>query len=399
MAIGGSDHRAGADVESGIYLDYQASTPLDPRVSEAMAPYWIERCGNPHSGEHAFGWAADEAVEKARAQVSEAVGADPDEIVFTSGATEANNIAVLGMARAADRARTKVVVSAIEHKSVLAAARALAEEGYEVAVVPVDRDGVVDLAAVEATVDGRTAVVSIMAVNNEIGTVQPISRISEVCRAAGAPLHVDAVQALAFLPIDVEEMGVDLLSLSAHKVYGPKGVGALYVRRALRPRPRPILFGGGQEGGLRPGTLPVPLVVGFGAACSILIRERENDTAHALSLRDALLHIVYHRIPSARINGTMRARHPGNLNLMFPEVEANILINHLQPQLGLSSGSACASGFQEPSHVLRAMGLTESEAMSSIRFGFGRFTTEADIERAAMLACSAVQWLTESLAQ
>lgn len=382
--------RAEGRMGSGVYLDYQASTPLDPRVAEAMAPYWAEYCGNAHSGEHAFGWAADRAVEDARAKVANLVGADPDEIVFTSGATEANNLALLGMVRAATSERRKVVVSAIEHKSVLAAARALTEEGFELTVVPVGPNGVVDLGAVASAVDSHTAVVSVMAVNNEVGTVQPLHQIAEACHAVGAPFHVDAAQAMTFLPIDVAETGMDLMSLSAHKCYGPKGVGAVYVRRGLSPRPRPLAFGGGQEGGLRPGTLPVPLCAGFGEACSILRREQANDALHAAALRDRFLRELRARLPDVIVNGTMAGRHPGNLNLHFPGVEASLLLNALQPHVAASSGSACTSGFQEPSYVLRAMGLTPSEAASSVRFGMGRFTTEADVIRATELVASAV---------
>lgn len=373
---------------AGIYLDCQASTPVDPRVVEAMALYWTDYCGNPHSTEHAFGWVADEAIEAARIQVAAAVGADADEIVFTSGATEANNMAVLGGARAAPQGRNKIVVTAIEHKSVLAAARALVEEGFELTVVPVGHDGILDPERLASVVDGRTALVSVMAVNNEIGTIQPIAGIAATCRAAGAAFHVDAAQALAFLPIDVAEIGVDLMSLSSHKAYGPKGVGALYVRRGLTPRPRPITFGGGQEGGLRPGTLPVPLCVGFGTTCQILGSERERDVVVSSSLRDMLLKSIQNRLPDVRVNGTLSDRHPGNLNLLIPGVEADLLLNALQPEIAASSGSACSSGIQEPSHVLRAIGLTQIEAMSSVRFGIGRFTTVEQTNLAAELICS-----------
>lgn len=382
--------RAEGRMGSGIYMDYQASTPLDPRIAEAMTPYWTEYCGNTHSSEHAFGWAADDAVEGARAKVAYIISADPDEIFFTSGATEANNIALLGMARAAGPTRRKVIVSAIEHKSVLAAARALTGEGFEIAIIPVSADGIIDLGAITAAIDGRTALVSVMAVNNEVGTTQPLRQIADICQVAGVPFHVDAAQALTFLSIDVAEIGIDLMSLSAHKCYGPKGVGAIFVRRGLSPRPRPLAFGGGQEGGLRPGTLPVPLCVGFGEACSILERERTKDTAHASALGCDFLRELRTRLTDVRINGTMVGRHPGNLNLHFPGVEASLLLNALQPHVAASSGSACTSGFQEPSHVLRAMGLTPLAAASSVRFGIGRFTTEADIIRAADLVASAV---------
>lgn len=379
--------RAGC-LGEGIYLDYQASTPLDPRVAEVMAPYWAEYCGNPHSIEHAFGWAADEAVEAARGQIAASVRADADEIVFTSGATEANNMAVLGVARAAPSGKNKIVVSAIEHKSVLASARALVDNGFELTVIPVGNDGIVDLERLSSVVDERTALVSVMAVNNEIGTVQPVSEIAAICRATGAAFHVDAAQGLAFLRIDVTEIGADIMSLSSHKAYGPKGVGALYVRRGLTPRLRPIMFGGDQEGGLRPGTLPVPLCVGFGEACRILDAEREQDISVASSLRDMLLKSIRSRLPDVKVNGPLSNRHPGNLNLLIPGVEAGLLLNGLQPEVAASSGSACTSGFQESSHVLRAIGLTQAEAMSSVRFAVGRFTTTEQINRAAELICS-----------
>lgn len=375
---------------AGTYLDYQASTPLDPRVAEAMAPYWTEYCGNPHSTEHAFGWAADKAVEAARRQVASTVGADADEIIFTSGATESNNMAVLGATRAAPTGRNKIIVSAIEHKSVLAAARALVAEGFELIVVPVGSDGILAAERVTTAVDGRTALVSVMAVNNEIGTIQPVAEIAETCRAAGAVFHVDAAQGLASLPIDVAEIGADLMSLSSHKAYGPMGIGALYVRRGLTPRPHPIAFGGGQESGLRPGTLPVPLCVGFGAACRILDAERKHDASAASDLRNLLLETIQSRLPDVRVNGALSNRHPGNLNLLIPGVEAGLLLNSLQPEVAASSGSACTSGFQETSHVLRAIGLTQAEAMSSVRFGVGRFTTVEQVEWAAELVCSAI---------
>ena len=272
--------------KDGIYMDYQATTPADPRVVEAMRPYWSTMYGNPHSADHAFGWSADAAVETARGRVAALIGADPDEIVFTSGATEANNLAVLGLVRASPPARRRIVVSAIEHKCVLAAARAAAEEGFEVITVPVGADGIVDPRAVAAVIDERVALVSVMAVNNEIGTVQPLPEIAALCAAAGVVFHTDAAQALNALPIDVAALGADLLSLSAHKAYGPKGIGALFVRRGLHVRPKPIIHGGGQEGGLRSGTLPTPLCVGFGEACHILADERDDDAERIRLLRD-----------------------------------------------------------------------------------------------------------------
>lgn len=368
------------EASGGIYMDYQATTPVDPRVVEAMQPYWTSIYGNPHSVEHSFGWRADAAVEIARQEVASLIGADPDEIVFTSGATEANNLAVLGMARATRPTRRRIVVSAIEHKCVLAAARAATEEGFEVTTVPVGRSGVIDPRDVAAVMDHRVALVSIMAVNNEIGTVQPISAISEICAAAGAVFHTDAAQALNALSLDVEDLGVDLMSLSAHKAYGPKGVGALYVRRSLDPRPKPIIHGGGQEKGLRSGTLPTPLCVGFGQACRVLAAERDFDATRILSLRNRLVSKLMSLNGGVTVNGDPDFRHPGNLNLLFNSVDASLLLQRLHPHCAASTGSACTSGQAEPSHVLRAIGLTSEDAYSSIRLGIGRFTTENEID-------------------
>ena len=367
---------------SSIYMDYQASTPADPRVVEAMAAYWSDQCGNPHATDHALGWAADEAVEAARAQVAALIGAEPDEIVFTSGATEATNLAVLGVARGAAPERRKIVVSAIEHKCVLGAAHASGAEGFEVVIVPVGRGGVVDPDVLARVIDDRTALVSVMAVNNEIGTVQPLRAIAALCQANGVVFHSDAAQALSVLPLDVADIGVDLMSLSAHKAYGPKGMGALYVRHGITPRPRPIMYGGGQEGGLRPGTLPTPLCVGFGEACRILLTGRDDETPRIAELRDRFMSGLRALVPDAVVNGEGSVRHPGNLNVMFPGSEASLLLQRLQPNVAASTGSACTSGQPEPSHVLRAIGLTSREAESCVRFSIGRFTREGDIDEA-----------------
>ncbi|MBF0117155.1 MAG: cysteine desulfurase [Magnetococcales bacterium] len=340
-------------------------------------------------------WAASVAAEKARARIASLIGADSDEIVFTSGATESNNLAIIGMARATsfDRRRRKIIVSAIEHKSVLASAQALAKEGFETVLAPVDGNGVIDIEAFTTAIDNQVALVSLMAVNNEIGTVQPVTQIADVCRSFNVPFHIDASQALCFLPINVAEMGVDLMSISAHKSYGPKGIGALYIRRGLTPRPHPLTFGGAQEGGLRPGTLPVPLCVGFGKACEILELERSQDVDHASKMSELLLLKIRQRIPEVRKNGASIVRHPGNLNLTFLGVEAGLLLNAIQPDVAASSGSACSSGFQEPSYVLRAIGLSVIDALSSVRFSVGRFTTQDDILRASDLISTAVESL------
>jgi cysteine desulfurase len=368
----------------GIYMDYQASTPADPRVVEAMQPYWSVMYGNPHSTDHAFGWNADAAIEIARAQVAALIGADADEIIFTSGATEANNLAVLGIARASPPERRRIVVSAIEHKCVLAAARAAAEEGFDVVTVPVGAGGIVDPDALAAVVDASVALVSVMAVNNEIGTVQPLREIAAICEAAGAVFHTDAAQALSVIPIDVTTLSADLMSLSAHKAYGPKGMGALYVRRGLRIRPKPIIHGGGQEGGLRSGTLPTPLCVGFGEACRILAEERGGDAKRIRILRDRFLAELRKGVPGLTVNGDQATRHPGNLNLLFPSIDASLLLQNLHPNVAASTGSACTSGQPEPSHVLRAIGLSSEDANASIRFSVGRFTTEGDVDQAAI---------------
>lgn len=373
--------RVGA--KDGIYMDYQATTPTDPRVVEAMRPYWSAVYGNPHSTDHAFGWSADAAVEASRGQIAALIGADPDEIVFTSGATEANNLAVLGIARASPPSRRRLVVSAIEHTCVLASARAAAAEGFEVITVPVGINGIVDPRAVAAVIDDRVALVSIMAVNNEIGTVQPLAEIAAICTAVGAVFHTDAAQALSILQLNVETLGADLMSLSAHKAYGPKGVGALFVRRGLAVRPQPIIHGGGQENGLRSGTLPTPLCVGFGEACRLMASERDADVTRTRLLSDKFLARLFSVIPGLKVNGDQVARHPGNLNLLFPSIDASILLQHLQPSLAASTGSACTSGQLEPSHVLAAIGLSARDSDASIRFSIGRFTTSDEVDRAS----------------
>lgn len=368
--------------KDSIYIDYQATTPADPRVVEAMQPYWSAIYGNPHSADHAFGWSADAAVETARGHIAALIRADPDEIVFTSGATEANNLAVLGIAHASSPARRRIVVSAIEHKCVLAAARAAGDEGFEIVTIPAGADGIVDLRAIAAVVNDSTAIVSVMTINNEIGTIQPLQEIAALCAAAGAVFHTDAAQALNALPIDVAELGVDLMSLSAHKAYGPEGMGALYVRRGLGVRPKPILHGGGQEGGLRAGTLPTPLCVGFGEACRILAAERDFEVERIVALRGRLLAGLREAVPGIEVNGTLMGRHPGNLNVRFPIVDASLLLQNLHPHVAASTGSACTSGKQEPSHVLRAIGLSPQDANASIRLSIGRFTTVDDVDRA-----------------
>ena len=382
----------------GVYMDYQASTPLDPRVFAAMRAYFegAAGLGNPHAADHAYGWDADAAINRARNQIASLIGADSDEVIFTSGATEANNLALLGAARAALPARREIVVSAIEHKCVLAVGRALVDEGFALRVAPVRSDGMIDVDELGRLIGRNTAIVSVMAVNNETGVTQPIAQVGKLCRAAGALLHSDGAQALAVEPIEVDSWNVDLLSLSAHKAYGPKGIGALYVRRERRSQMRPIMFGGGQEDGLRPGTLATPLCVGFGAACQILSDERETEIERTRRLRDRLLDQLRADLPDLKVNGTLISRHPGNLNIRVPGIEAELLLAAARPKLAAATGSACTSGTTEPSHVLIAMGLSGAQAAESVRLSLGRLTRDEDVDAAASALAAAAKEVRES---
>jgi cysteine desulfurase len=381
----------------GVYLDHQASTPLDGRVFDAMVPFLTGGIGNPHAIDHGYGWQADAAISVARSAIADLIGADSDEVIFTSGATEANNLALLGAARAAPSDRRRVVISAIEHKCVLSAARALGDEGFDVVIVPVLSDGIVDIDAVRAVVDESTAIVSVMTMNNEVGSVQPIAAIGALCAAAGALFHTDAAQALAVAPVDVSRADIDFMSLSAHKAYGPKGIGALYVRREARGRIRPIMFGGGQEDGLRPGTLPTSLCVGFGRACEILRHDRSVETVRIEGLRDRLLGALRGQAPDLVLNGPSTERHAGNLNLRFPGVAADLLLASVRPRVAAATGSACNSGTVEPSHVLIAMGIGSAAAQESIRLGLGRFTTREDVDVAAAALAQALEEVRHGL--
>ncbi|GAC1339308.1 MAG: IscS subfamily cysteine desulfurase [Acetobacteraceae bacterium] len=364
-----------------IYMDNQATTPCDPRVLQAMLPWFTERFGNPHSAEHRMGLEAEDAVETARAAIAALIGAEPREIVLTSGATESNNIAIKGAARhalAMGDARRRVITVATEHKCVLESVADLAAEGFEPLVLPVQPDGRVDPAQLQDALATPTLLVSIMAVNNETGVVQDIAALAAIARAAGALFHTDAAQAAGKIPLDVAGQGIDLLSLSGHKLYGPKGIGALFVRRRPRVRLAPLFSGGGQERGLRPGTLPTPLVVGLGEACRLARAEMESDNARIAGLRDRFLARL--RVP-ATINGSREHRIPGNLNLTLP-APADALMRAV-PDLCVSTGSACSSAAIEPSYVLRAIGLDEATASRTLRLGLGRFTSPADVDFAA----------------
>ena len=374
-----------------VYLDNQSTTRCDPRVVAAMLPLFTESYGNPHSAEHALGREAEEAVEAARAEVARLLGAEPREILFTSGATESNNLAIKGAARFAALAgdgRRRIVTVRTEHKCVLEATRDLAAEGFDPVFLSVDRDGVVDHAALRAALAVPTLLVSVMAVNNEIGVVQDIAAIAAIARAAGALFHTDAAQAAGKIPLDCAAMDIDLLSLSGHKMYGPKGVGALFVRRRPRVRLQPLFSGGGQERGLRSGTLPAPLVVGLGEACRLAREEMADDAVRIGELRDRLLDQLRAGIPGLRTNGSLGARIPGNLNLTFPAATAQQLMQ-AAPDLCVSTGSACSSASIEPSYVLSALGLSAEEADRSLRIGIGRFTSAADIDYAAAALAAA----------
>jgi cysteine desulfurase len=363
-----------------IYLDHHATTPVDPRVLEAMLPFLREEFGNPASVSHAYGWTAAAAVDDARERIAGLLGAAPGSIIFTSGATEANNLAIQGVARARRRDRDHLVSVATEHPSVLDVCRALAADGFGLSLLPVAPDGLVAVTDVAAALTDRTSLVSVMAANNEIGVLQPIREIAAVCRDRRVVFHTDAAQAAGKIPLRVDDLGVDLLSISAHKFYGPKGVGALYVRP--RTRIEPLFHGGGHERGLRSGTLPVPLIVGMALALEIACEEAESEAVRLGGLRERLWAQLARDLEQIRRNGHATQRLPGNLNVSFAGIDGDRLLLALS-DVAVSSGSACSTAKPEPSHVLLALGLDEREAGSSIRFGLGRGTTQGELDRAA----------------
>ncbi len=373
-----------------IYLDHHATTPVDRRVLEAMLPFFTERFGNASSRQHRFGWEANDAVERARKQVAALVGAGTKEIVFTSGATEANNLAIKGAAEATRDKGDHIVTVATEHKAVLDPCNRLEQRGWRVSVLPVGPDGLVDLRAVDKAVTGRTTLVSVMAAHNEIGVLQPIREIAAIAHAKGALVHTDAVQAAGKVPVDVEALDVDLLSMTAHKMYGPKGAGALFVRRGLQANLTPQIDGGGQERGLRAGTLNVPGIVGFGAAAEIARAEMPGESKRLAALRDRLLDRLREVVEDVTVNGSLTARLPGNLNVSFARVDGEALLVSLEG-VAVSSGAACTAA--EPSHVLLALGLSKESALASLRFGLGRWTTEAEIDEASRMIGAVVEQL------
>ena len=380
-----------------IYADYQATTPLDPQVLERMLPFWKDSFGNPHSSDHIVGWNAAEAVRQSQTSVASLIGADQDEIIFTSGATEANNLALLGIARNAPPNRRRILVSAIEHKCVLASARTLQDrEGFTVEVIPVDEYGLVNIAALKEMLDESVLVASVMAVNNEIGTIQDVPTIAATLAEWGILFHCDAAQAPCAMDLSGIAQHADLISLSAHKFYGPQGIGALFVRRYLQSDLEPVIYGGGQQQGLRSGTLPVALCAGMAAAAGLIMENGADERKRIGALRDRFTALLQDGGAEVRINGPVGdCRHPGNANLRFDSCSAHDILGALQPDLAASTGAACTSGLPEPSHVLRAIGLTADEAESSIRFSFGRFTRDEDISKAAALTLHALDELPQ----
>ncbi|MFT5180583.1 MAG: cysteine desulfurase [Alphaproteobacteria bacterium] len=379
------------DAPTAVYLDYQATTPTDPRVVDTMMPWFSERFGNAHSSQHAFGAQAAEAVEAARGKIAALLGADPREIIFTSGATESNNLAIKGAARFARRhdKGNHIVILETEHKCVLESCFALAEEGVRTTVLKVGADGLVDLDALAGAIDDDTVLVSIMAVNNEIGVIQPVAEIGRLCRERGVLFHTDAAQAAGKIPMDVNEMSIDLMSVSGHKLYAPKGVGVLYVRRRPRARLLAEISGGGQERGTRSGTLAVPLIVALGAACEIADQEMAQEAGRLMEFRRSLLTQLQAAVPDLVVNGALEPRIAGNLNIGFPRIDAMALMAALG-DVAVSTGSACTSTSVEPSYVLQALGLPRSVSAGSIRIGFGRFTTQSEIDYAARRIAEAV---------
>ena len=378
-----------------IYMDNHATTPLDPRVLEAMMPYLTGIFGNAASRNHSFGWEAEKAVEKAREQVAKLIGATAKEVIFTSGATESNNLALKGIAEMYRERGNHIITQVTEHKAVLDTCKKLEKQGYRVTYLPVGADGLIDIEDLKRAIDDKTILVSIMYANNEIGVIQPIREIGALCHEKGILFHTDAVQAVGKIPVDVQKDNIDVLSLSGHKIYGPKGVGALYVRRR-NPRVQisEQINGGGHERGMRSGTLNVPGIVGLGAACEIAMNEMEAEAKRETELRDYLKNKFESALDFVHVNGNMEHHLPGNLNMSFVYVEGESLLMGIN-DVAVSSGSACTSATLEPSYVLKALGLGDDVAHSSIRFGLGRFNTQEEVDYVADRVCETVERLRE----
>ncbi|MBL6785524.1 MAG: IscS subfamily cysteine desulfurase [Rickettsiales bacterium] len=381
-------------IKKPIYLDYQSTTPLDPKALDAMMPYLTENFGNPHSRSHSFGWVAEEAIDIAREQIANLIGANPKEIIFTSGATESNNIAIKGVAEFYKDQKDHIITLTTEHKCVLESARYLEQKGFKSTFLPVQKNGIIDLDELKNAITDRTAIISIMAVNNEIGVIQPLKEIGKLCRENGIFFHTDAAQAFGKIPIDVEEMNIDLMSISAHKIYGPKGIGALYIRRKPRVRISPLISGGGQERGMRSGTLPTATIVGFGAAAEIASKNMQSENERIKTLANNFYQKLKKNIPDIYLNGDENQRYHGNLNISFAYIEGESLMMAIK-DLAVSSGSACTSASLEPSYVLKALGVKDEMAHSSIRFGIGRFTTQEEIDFASDLIIGAINKLRD----
>ena len=368
-------------ISKNIYLDYQATTPLDPRVLEKMIPYFNERFGNPHSRNHSFGWEAEEATEIAREHVAKIINASPKEVVFTSGATESNNLAIKGIADFYGDKKNHIITCVTEHKCVLESCRFLNEnENFEVTYLPVRQDGLIDIKELKKSIKENTLLISIMGVHNEIGVIQPLKEIGQLCRTNNIFFHTDCAQAIGKIKLDVDEMNIDAMSISGHKIYGPKGIGALYVRRKPRVRIKAMMSGGGQERGMRSGTLSPALCVGLGEACRICYEEMDEENSRLITLKNRFYDGITSKCKDVYLNGSSEFRIPGNLNISFAYVEGESLMMGIK-DLAVSSGSACTSASLEPSYVLRALGVEEELAHTSLRIGIGRFTTEKEIDK------------------
>src|ERR1700726_778244 len=390
-----AEHVAPHGVKLPVYMDNHATTPMDPRVLEEMLPYFMEKFGNAASRNHSFGWAGEEGVETARERVAKLIGATPKEIIFTSGATESDNLAIKGVAEMYKEKGNHIITAVTEHKAVLDTCKRLEKYGYRVTYMPVQKDGLVDLDDLKRAMDDKTILVTIMPANNEIGLLQPFAEIGKLCRERGVIFHTDATQAVGKVPVDVIKQNIDLASISAHKMYGPKGVGALYVRRK-NPRVQisAIIDGGGHERGMRSGTLNVAGIVGLGKACAIASEEMSREAVQLASLRDRLRDRIMNRLDETYINGFKEHRLPGNLNISFAYAERDSLLMGIN-DIGVSSGSACTSATLEPSYVLKALGVGEDLAHTSIRFGIGRFNTAEEVDYVADRVVETVQRLRE----
>src|SRR6059058_3924472 len=390
-----TQHAAPDGVKLPIYMDNHATTPMDPRVLEEMLPYFREKFGNAASRNHSFGWVAEEGVETARERVAKLIGATTKEIIFTSGATESDNLAIKGVAEMYREKGNHIITAVTEHKAVLDTCKRLEKYGFRVTYMPVQKDGLVDLEDLKRAIDDKTILVTIMAANNEIGVVQPLAEIGKLCRERGVIFHTDAVQAIGKIPIDVNKMNIDVASMTGHKIYGPKGCGALYVRRK-NPRVQlvPLIDGGGHERGMRSGTLNVPGIVGLGKACALAMEDMPLESVKISALRDRLRDKITGLLDEVYINGSTEHRLPGNLNISFAYVEGESLLMGIN-DIAVSSGSACTSASLEPSYVLKALGVGEDLAHTSIRFGIGRFNTEEEVDYVAGRVIEVVRRLRE----